>query len=1630
MTAASPIVIFLYKAWKEKWRHPVRNLLNTVFPIVVIALYVFSRSGFQRGGAKRVNSEIATATFASLSQDDLVGFYPAGYSSKLFYSPKNAFTEELIELVRVKLFITFDRVEAFATAGEMEQAILTSQEFYAIDFAVNSSEAWLSYTIRSKNNNFRTEQIYSRDVYGSYLKDHNEYFESGFLALQYAIEKSFVEIRTGLSEETLPEYNYQHVPLMADRPQESSEIFVVSLMLAVFISVACTYLLLVPLVEEKSSGMKEYLKIATPASYWNEIAYFITNFAHLGVVSMVCMIITNTAAVWELTIAQIVYSYILLFLFLVCTIMFTFFVSTLLESVTISTIVAPICYFAPVVFTSAQKRFEPYLTFFPMVGFKVGVSILHDYQNSWHSFTVGDAFVTGHPGNNSISLFEVMLMLVMGTSIWAFFWFYISNVRPGQYGTPKPWLFLFNSEYYQKGKNKVQNGYDRSSLTDGEGSNNAKGAMENGDHLEKVVRIDHLYKIFKTSFGTRTAVNDLSLRIYKNKITALLGHNGAGKTTTMNIITGMTPRTSGKIEIDGEDNANNYRQQIGFCPQHNVALSFMNCREHLIFFGALRGMSMSEAERQADEILEKVNLQDKSEQVVSKLSGGMKRRLCLANAIIGRTKLLILDEPTSGLDPESRRDIWDILLKLKKNHTILITTHFMEEADVLGDWIAIMENGELIAFGTSIFLKFHYGKGYTLKLLKKGNFNRGEVMDKINHYIQGAVEKPAVEPVFSITLPYICIEQYAPLLKELEDSKDVLGIDSISITNATLEEVFLNSSSDNKALELDQSFDVPDAPIKPRILSASSNQPKPPEKNHQPLLLSMVQQQKAIAYKKFIHVKQNAHIYAFMSALPIFVTFLCFLLRSGYSSTEYDSIALHHSTVNRAFAVVVLNDKDRPFNVATIREEAYFKNLDIIVAEDQQIEGFLVQEGGKDWKRYHDALVAAIEFNVSDRSLKILHNNNLLHSAAIAANIGSNLLLHYYGYPKAEVTVQNSPSTRRFQVDSLTPYMFTEGIALLFMLYILQYLQLPFLEASSGFKQLQNVNRYVYWGGTFLLDLALHAFVCLLVFALAVNMDREALFTRTEHNQIFGILLLYGVAALPVIYLISQCVDKMDTAVTAMSYLMIVGVFGVLLLSDGYDRIRENEGLISLFHIVPEFALKHSLRVVYENHKVTKIEALIRANSIDRPSKEPLPQLGLTNIYVMVPLMWFVLWLVLNLIVEDMYRMDAILNAKARLDLYFKNNLRRGKTKKNGLDQPDSNYEMGSGVDDDVDAESRKIEEMINKEPPEFARHSIAIYNLRKKYLNLSAVKGISFAVKQGECFGLLGMNGAGKTSTFQMITRNLPTTDGTIYLNELEVRQSSDYHYRSQYGYCPQGDSLLDFMTPYQIINYCALMKNLTNRENLINQWLTDLDILPFAHSRINECSGGTKRKINTILAMLGDPPIVFLDEPTTGVDPKSRHFVWNRIKMLQRLEQTIILTSHSMDECEELCNRLSIMVDGRLRCIGFIQRLKEKYGKGFNLFLKLKNCSQEDTCKLIAETRQQVPCSLKEEHDGMLKFLVQERIPLSELFTKTTNLAAEYRQLIDSFSINETSLEDIFLSFRPPSTTSSRCQQVSDIV
>jgi ABC-type multidrug transport system ATPase subunit len=175
----------------------------------------------------------------------------------------------------------------------------------------------------------------------------------------------------------------------------------------------------------------------------------------------------------------------------------------------------------------------------------------------------------------------------------------------------------------------------------------------------------------------------------------------------------------------------------------------------------------------------------------SDLSGGMKRRLSVAMALIGDSKVIILDEPTSGLDPFNRRGIWELVRKYKKDRTIILTTHFMEEADALSDRIAIMNHGEVKCCGSPMFLKNLYGSGYRLTASKSDKFNQINYLNLIQKNVQNYKIETNIAGEITISLPFDAVEKLPVLLREIENQKSSLGVSSYGISSPTIEEVFL-----------------------------------------------------------------------------------------------------------------------------------------------------------------------------------------------------------------------------------------------------------------------------------------------------------------------------------------------------------------------------------------------------------------------------------------------------------------------------------------------------------------------------------------------------------------------------------------------------------------------------------------------------------------------------------------------------------------------------------------------------------------------------------------------------------------------------------------------------------------------
>jgi ABC-2 type transport system ATP-binding protein len=289
----------------------------------------------------------------------------------------------------------------------------------------------------------------------------------------------------------------------------------------------------------------------------------------------------------------------------------------------------------------------------------------------------------------------------------------------------------------------------------------------------------------------RPAVDALTLEVRRGEIFGLLGPNGAGKTTTGGMLTTRVVPTSGEAWVGGVDVVAHpavAKQVIGVVPQQNTLDRSLNVRENLFFHGRFFGIPAKESRRLTDELLEQFHLARWGEAPVLALSGGMAQRLMVARAILHRPAILFLDEPTAGLDPQSRIALWEILGDLHaQGQTILLTTHYMEEADQLCDRVAIMDHGRILALDTPAMLKAGVDVDSVVTLSTDGD------LDALAKVL--AADVPGVERVdIADGTLRVAISTSPGIVPALVTAADRSGfrVTDLSVTEVTLETVFIN----------------------------------------------------------------------------------------------------------------------------------------------------------------------------------------------------------------------------------------------------------------------------------------------------------------------------------------------------------------------------------------------------------------------------------------------------------------------------------------------------------------------------------------------------------------------------------------------------------------------------------------------------------------------------------------------------------------------------------------------------------------------------------------------------------------------------------------------------------------------
>jgi ABC-2 type transport system ATP-binding protein len=231
---------------------------------------------------------------------------------------------------------------------------------------------------------------------------------------------------------------------------------------------------------------------------------------------------------------------------------------------------------------------------------------------------------------------------------------------------------------------------------------------------EIVLQTKHLIK----RYGDKVAVDDLSLDICAGEVFGLLGPNGAGKTTSINMICGLLKPDAGCILLNGKcvTSSDDYRTRLGICPQEVVVWEKLTCLEQLQFMGEMYGLSSTKARQNGIQLLQTLDLADRSSWQAFKLSGGMRRRLSLALALVHDPEIVLLDEPAAGLDPQSRVLVREYIQSLARKKTVILTTHDMDEAERLADRVAIIDQGRLLVLDTPDALKRYLGQGDVIEI--------------------------------------------------------------------------------------------------------------------------------------------------------------------------------------------------------------------------------------------------------------------------------------------------------------------------------------------------------------------------------------------------------------------------------------------------------------------------------------------------------------------------------------------------------------------------------------------------------------------------------------------------------------------------------------------------------------------------------------------------------------------------------------------------------------------------------------------------------------------------------------------------------------------------------------------------
>ncbi|XP_040215370.1 phospholipid-transporting ATPase ABCA1 isoform X3 [Rana temporaria] len=1764
-------------------------------------------------------------TSADISRFLAKDVFEARDGSGTFYTWREALNETdrvVLTMSRFMECVNLDKLEPVDTEEKLidkSAELLNERKFWAgvvfVDLPENDTvlPQHIKYKIRMDIDNVeRTNKI--KDGYwdpGPRADPFEDmrYIWGGFAYLQDVIEQAIIRIQTGTEKRTGVYVQQMPYPCYVD------DIFlrVMSRSLPLFMTLAWIYsvaVIIKGIVYEKEARLKETMRIMGLDNGILWLSWFISSFIPLLMSAALLVLILKTGNLLPYSDPSVVF--VFLSIFGVVTISQCFLISTLFSRANLAAACGGIIYFTlylPYVLCVAWQDYvgfslKIFASFLSPVAFGFGCEVFALFEEQgvgvqWSNLLDSPLQEDGY------SLTTSGFMMLFDTLLYGVMTWYFEAVFPGQYGIPRAWYFPFTKSYWC-GEEPNEN-FHHPSLQKGP----SEVCMEEEPaHLQLGVSIQNLVKIYRD--GKKVAVDGLSLSFYEGQITSFLGHNGAGKTTTMSILTGLFPPTSGTAYIMGKDirtELNSIRQNLGVCPQHNVLFDMLTVEEHIWFYARLKGLSEEKVKTEMEQMVIDVGLPNKKKCKTNQLSGGMQRKLSVALAFVGGSNVVILDEPTAGVDPYSRRGIWDLLLKYRQGRTIILSTHHMDEADILGDRIAIISHGKLCCVGSSLFLKNQLGTGYYLTLVKRdtdsslsscrnssstmsylkkedsvsqsssdaglgsdhesdtltiGLTDVSVISNLINKHVPDARLVEDIGHELTYVLPYEAAKEgaFVELFHEIDDRLFDLGISSYGVSDTTLEEIFLKVAEDTgvdaetsdgllparrkryafgdhqsclKPFTEDDNFDTNDSDLDPESRETDYLSGVDGKGSYRMKSWSLMRQQfTALLWKRLLYAKRSRKGFFAQIVLPaVFVlialmfslivppfgkypsleiepwmydeqytffsndapgdpgteTLLKALLEKpgfgtacmdGYSvkgvpcsgedrewRTQFVSQSVEdlfmygnwtmenpspacecsNENVKKMLPVCppgaggmppfqkVQNTSDTLQNLTGRNISDYLvktyaqiigKSLkNKILVNEFRYGGFslgassspplppseevvasirhikrrldLAQNGAAN--RFLDSFGVFMKGLDAKDNVKVWFNNKGWHAITSFLNVMNNAILRSK-LPEGEnpakygITAFNHPLNLTKEQLSEVALMTTSvdvlvSICVIFAMSFVPASFVVFLiqERVSKAKHMQcisGVKPVIYWLANFVWDMCNYIVPATLVVIIFVCFQQDSYVSSSNLPVLALLLLLYGWSITPLMYPASFLFKIPSTAyVVLTSVNLFIGINGsvatfVLELFTNNKLNNINDILKSVLLVFPHFCLGRGLIDMVKNQAMADALERFGENRFVSPMSWDL--VG-KNLFAMAVegLVFFIITLLIQ------YR-------------FF-------------IKPRPVTAKLPPIIDEDEDV-ARERQRILN----EGGRSDILeikgltkIYRTKRK----PAVDRLCVGIPPGECFGLLGVNGAGKTTTFKMLTGDTDVTAGEAFLKGHSILSNMQEVHQNM-GYCPQFDAINELLTGREHLELYALLRGVPEKEVCkVAEWaVRKLGLVKYSEKCAGGYSGGNRRKLSTAIALIGGPPVVFLDEPTTGMDPKARRFLWNCALSIIKEGRSVVLTSHSMEECEALCTRMAIMVNGKFRCLGSVQHLKNKFGDGYTIVVRIGG-SNPDLKPVEDFFSHAFPGSmLKEKHRGMLQY--QLRSSHSSLARIFSILSKNKKKLhIEDYSVSQTTLDQVFVNF-----------------